>query len=211
MEDGKEVTAATLTPGEGQAAESLTPNFIAASQFYVEGAGYVLDTGPEIGQFLGKQSKTKIATIIISWPLGDKGQPTKESLFGSLPQVMPWVFSADKYEKLKKIHLSGYPMHEWDIQADCEDANFQKLTFLPAKQCIFKEMLKNDNERAKEITKHIIDQVRRLAPNLDQQIGTKYTLDQLKEKLGHEVASPVGDVVASGDDVVDNLLDSMLE
>jgi len=213
MEEGKKVTTATLTPPEGEDDEKLTPHFIGARQFYVEGVGYVIDTGPEIGQLLGQQSKPKIATIVVSWALGKKGQPTKESLFEDLPEVMPWIFSGDKYEKLKKMHLSGYPMHEWDVQADVEKggAQFQKLTFLPAKQCIFKEMLKNDNERAQEIANHIIAQVRALAPNLEGEIGRKYTLDQLKEKLGHEVSSPVGNAVAGGDVEVDNLLGSMLD
>jgi hypothetical protein len=211
MEDGKEVSTATLTPKEGQEPEDLTPNFIGARQFYAEGVGYVIDTGPEIGQLLGKQSKPKVATIVVSWALGKKGQPTKESLFDELPDVMPWIFSGDKYEKLKKMHLSGYPMHEWDIQADCEDAQYQKLTFLPAKQCIFREMLKNDNERAQEIANHIISQVRALVPNLEREIGQKMTIDQIKEKLGHEVSSPVGGAVAGGDEEVDNILGSMLD
>lgn len=211
MEEGKEVTTATLTPPEGQDAESLTPNFIGARRFFAEGAGYVIDGGPQFSELLGKQSKPMVATIIVSWALGKKGQPTKESLFDELPDVMPWIFSGDKYEKLKKMHLSGYPMHEWDVQADCEDAQFQKLTFLPAKQCIFKEMLKNDNPRAQEIAEHIVAQVRSLVPNLEREIGQKLTLDQLKEKLGHEVSSPVGGTVAGGDEEVDNILGSMLD
>jgi hypothetical protein len=210
MEDGKKVTPATLTPEEGHDPESLTPKFIGARQFYVEGVGYIIDSGPEFSKLLGMQSKPKVATIIVSWALGKKGQPTKESLFDELPEVQPWIFSGDKYEKLKKMHLSGYPMHEWDVQADCEDAQFQKLTFLPAKQCIFKEMLKNETPRAQEIANHIIAQVRAIAPNLEREIGMKLTLDQLKEKLGHEVSSPIGGSVA-GDAEVDDILGSMMD
>lgn len=219
MEDDKEVTIDTLSPSEGQEPETLTPKFIGARQFYVEGVGYVIDTGPEIGQFLGQQSKPKVATIIVSWGLNKKGQPTKTSLYGAedeevaLPDVMPWIFSGDKYEKLKKMHLSGYPMHEWDVNADCEKggAQYQKLTFLPAKQCIFKEMLKNQAERAQQISAHIIAQVRALAPNLEREIGQKLSLDQLKEKMGHEASSPVGGSVAGSDAEVDNILGSMLD
>jgi len=220
MEEGKELTVGTLPPQDGQDPEDLTPSFIGARQFYVEGVGYVIDTGPEIGQFLGQQSKPKVATIVVSWGLNKKGQPSRTSLFGEededvpLPDVMPWIFSGDKYEKLKKMHLSGYPMHEWDVQADCEKggAQYQKLTFLPAKQCIFKEMLiKNENERAQQIVEHIVAQVRALEPNLERQIGMKLTLDQLKEKLGHEVSSPTGGAVAGGDEEVDNILGSMLD
>lgn len=211
MDEGKEITAATLSPPEGQDPETLTPNFIGARRFYAEGVGYVIDQGPQYAELLGKQSKPMVATIVVSWALGKKGKPTKDSLFEELPDVMAWIFSGDKYEKLKKMHLSGYPMHEWDVQADCEDTQYQKMTFLPAQQCIFKEMLKNDNPRAQEIADHIVAQVRALVPDLEREIGQKLTLDQIREKLGHEVSSPVGNTVAGGDAEVDNILGSMLD
>jgi hypothetical protein len=70
-------------------------------------------------------------------------------------------------------------------------------------------MLKNDNPRAQEIAAHIMERVRTMAPNLMREIGMDLTLDQLREKMGHEVSSPVGDTVA-GDAEVDDLLGSML-
>jgi hypothetical protein len=199
-----------LTLPDGKDESALTPIFIRHPQNYIEGVGYVLNKGPQYTQLAGAQPKMKIATLIVSWALGKNNKPTKESLFEELPEVQPWVIGADKYEKLKKMHLSGYPMYDWDIQADCEDSGFQKFTFLPAHQNIFKEMLKNDNSRAREIASHIVDRVRTLAPNLMREIGQDLTIDQLREKLGHEVASPVGDSVA-GDNEVDDLLGSMLE
>jgi hypothetical protein len=130
---------------EGKEEHQLTPHFIRHPQNYIEGVGYVLNKGPQWTQLAGSQPKMKIATILVSWALGKHGKPSKESLFEDLPQVQPWVISGDKYEKLKKMHMSGYPMYDWDIQADCEDSTFQKFTFLPAHQNIFKEMLKNAN------------------------------------------------------------------
>lgn len=208
--DSGDVTEATLTPKDEDNPEELTPCFIRAPQNYVPGVGYFINKGPEYTKLAGEAPKMKIATIIVKWELGPKGQPTKETLFNSLPEVMPWIISGDKYEKLKKMHLSGYPMHEWDIQADCEDAQFQKLTFLPAKQCIFKEMLKNKNERAQEIANHIIQQVQAMAPNLEREIGQDLTLDKLREKMGHDAPQPVGNVVA-GDDEVDDVLGSLMD
>lgn len=198
-----------LTPEEGAPDESITPKFIRAPRHFIKDVGYVINQGPEYTKLAGEPPKLQIATIVISWPLNKSGQPTKESLFGDLPDVYAWIFGGDKYEKLKKMHLSGYPMWDYDVQADCEDTQFQKLNFLPAKQCIFKEMLKSDAPQAKDIVKHIVDQVRDLAPNLEREIGQRLTLDQLREKMGLETSSPVSGAVADAD--VDNILGSMLE
>jgi hypothetical protein len=199
-----------LTIAEGADEASLTPKFIRAQRNFIKDVGYVINQGPEWTKLAGEAPKTQIATIIVSWPLGKNGQPTKESLFGDLPEVMAWIFGGDKYEKLKKQHQSGYPMWEWDVQADCEDAGFQKMSFLPAKQCIFREMLKSDSPQAKEIVNHILEQVRALAPRLEREIGSKLTLDQLREKLGQDASSPVGSVVTADADV-DNILGNMLD
>jgi len=187
----------------------LTPNFIGGPRNYIQGVGYVINKGPEYTALAGQPPKMMIATIIVSWPLGKNGQPTKESLFSGMPDVMPWIFSQDKYEKLKKMHMSGYPMHSFDVQIDCEDTQYQKFNFLPAQQSIFKEMLKSSNDQGREIAKHIIERVRALAPNLEREIGQNLTIDQLREKMGVETSGPVGNVVA-GDQEVDGLLDSML-
>lgn len=201
---------ANLSPPEGQE-EALTPRFMRANRNYIEGVGYVINKGPEYTTLAGgNQPKTMIGTLIVLWPLGKNNQPTKESLFSKLPDVMPWIFSGDKYEKLKKMHLSGYPMHDWDVQADCEDAQFQKFNFLPAKSCIFKEMLKSPNENGKQVVDHILAQVRALAPQLPRDMGQDLTIDQLREKMGQQVSTPVGGSAVSGDKEVDDILGSML-
>lgn len=203
-------SAANLTPTEGQE-DALTPRFVRANRNFIEGVGYVINKGPEFTALAGNtQPKTMIGTLIIVWPLGKNNQPTKESLFSKLPDVMPWIFSGDKYEKLKKMHLSGYQMYDWDIQADCEDAQFQKFNFLPAKSCLFKEMLKASNAQSKEVVDHILTQVRLLAPQLPRDMGQDLTIDQLREKLGQSVSTPLGGSAVSGDKEVDDILGSML-
>ena len=210
MEVGQEFTAANLTPTEGQNDEELTPLFIRGPRNFINGVGYVMNKGPQYTELAGAPPKVMIATIIISWPLGKKNQPTEESLFSRKPDVLPWIFSGDKYEELKKQHVSGYPMHDWDVQADCKDSQFQKFGFLPAKQCIFKEMLKANKPACQEIVEHILGQVQSLAPNLAREIGQDLTIDQLRERMGQEVAGPVGNIVA-GDQEVDSMLGSLLD
>lgn len=200
-----------LTPKEGAPDESITPRFIRAPRNFIKDVGYVINQGPEWTKLAGEPPKMMIATIVVSWPLAKNGQPTKDSLFGEKPDVMAWIFGGDKYEKLKKMHLSGYPMWDYDVQADCEDGTFQKLNFLPAKQCIFKEMLKSPSPEAKEITEHVLEQVRALAPRLEREIGQKLTLDALREKMGLDASSPTGSTAVAADADVDNILGSMLE
>jgi hypothetical protein len=211
MEGDGNFTLESLTPkSDGDEDKiALTPKFIGGPRNYIQGVGYVINKGPEYTALAGQPPKMMIATIVVSWALGKNGQPSKESLFSGMPDVMPWIFSQDKYEKLKKMHMSGYPMHSYDVQIDCEDTQYQKFNFLPAQQSIFKEMLKSGNEQGQEVARHIIERVRALAPNLEREIGQNLTIDQLKEKMGVETSGPVGNVVA-GDQEVDGLLDSML-
>jgi hypothetical protein len=208
MEDDQEFTYQSLVPKEGGA--TLTPLFVRAPRNFIPGVGYVINNGPEWTRLAGQAPKMMIATIIVSWPLGEDGTPTKESLFSRKPDVMPWIFSGDKYEKLKKMHVSGYPMYDWDVQLDCEDSQFQKFGFLPAKQCIFKEMLKAQNPAGQDIVRHIVARVQMLAPTLAGDIGQDLTIDQLREKMGQDVAGPVDRAVA-GDQEVDSMLGSLLD
>lgn len=199
-----------LTVPEGQEEESLTPRFVRGVRNFVPNVGYVLNKGPEYAKLIGETGKVYIGTVVISWPLDPKRkQVTKESVFERMPDVLCWVFAAGHYEKLKKMHTSGYPMHDWDVQAECEDGTFQKFTFLPARQCLFKEMLKNNNDKAQEIAAYILEQVRDIVPHIGREIGQDLTLDQLREKMGGQVAGPVSGL--AGDKEVDDLLGSMLD
>ena len=212
IEGGGEFGVSALTPKDDsdEAKFALTPKFIGGPRNYIQGVGYVINKGPEYTSLAGQPPKMMIATIIVSWALGKNGQPSKESLLNEMPDVMPWIFSQDKYEKLKKMHMSGYPMHSVDVQIDCEDTQYQKFNFLPAQQCIFKEMLKAGSSQGREVAAHIIENVRALAPTLEREIGQNLTIDQLREKMGVETSGPVGNVVA-GDQEVDQLLGSMLD
>jgi len=212
MEGDGDFTAEGLTPKSESEEDNLalTPKFVGGPRNYIQGVGYIVNKGPEYTALAGQPPKMMIATIIVSWALNKQGQPDKDSMLSEMPDVMPWIFSQDKYEKLKKMHMSGYPMHNGDVQIDCEDTQYQKFNFLPAQQCIFKEMLKSKNTQGQEIARHIIERVRALAPNLEREIGQNLTIDQLRDKMGVETSGPVGNVVA-GDQQVDDLLGSMLD
>ena len=208
MEENPDFSAVNMKPAEGQSEESLTPKFVGAPRHYIPGVGYLINKGPEFTKLAGKEPKTMVATFVVVWPL-EKGKPTKSSLFGSNPKVMPWIFSMDKYERLRKMHQSGYPFWDWDLSAECEDAQFQKFNFLPAKDNILKTMLASSSEEGQALGRYVVDRVRAMAPNLARQIGMDLTLDQLRERMGQEVATPVGDTASAGE--VDDLIGSMLD
>lgn len=216
LEDGKDFTSQNLTLPEGEPEEQLTPKWLGAKRVFIKGAGYVLSKGPEYEQLAGKDAKTYAATIIVIWPLGENNKPTKESLMSKKPQVLPWVISAGKYELLKKMHKQGYPMHEWDINAELDpqsDVTYQDFQFLPAKNCVFKEMLRTaekGDEKAKEICDYVITRVREISTILGGEIGREMTIDEVKQQLGHEVAGPVVSAISS-DEEVDGMLASMLD
>lgn len=212
MEESSKFTAENLEPAAGQSEESLTPKFIGGPRHYVttgEGSFYCLDKGPEFAKLIGKPPKTGVATVIVVWPL-EGGKPTKASLFGSKPQVLPWVISLDKYERFKKMHQSGYPMWDWDIQAECTDTGFQKFDFLPAKNSLLKEMLKSTSAEGQALAQYVIERARAIAPTLGRELGLDLTVDQLRERLGMSVSSPVGDGGAAAGEV-DDLIGSMLD
>jgi len=211
MEAGREFTVKDMAPPPDSGEEELTPKFIGAQRNLITGVGYVINKGPEWTKLAGEAPRMAIATVVIVWPLGKGGQPTKDTLFGQQPEVMPWVFGQDKYEKLRKMHQSGYPMYDYDVQADCEEAQYQKFNFLPAKQCIFKEMLKASSAQAKEVANFILERTRAIVPNLEREIGQSLSLDQLREKMGQEIQNPTGGSAVAGDQEVDSILGSMLE
>jgi len=215
MEEGTDFTIDNLSPADGAPDESLTPKFIAAPRHYVQANGssfYCLDKGPEFAKIIGKPAKTGVATVVVVWPL-EQGKPTKASLFGSKPQVLPWIISLDKYERFKKMHLSGYPMWDWDVSAECTDPGFQKFDFLPAKDNIFKAMLKSTSAEGQALAQFVIERARSLAPGLGRELGLDLTVDQLRERMGLDVASPTGAMggTAAGAGEVEDLIGSMLD
>jgi len=221
-----EFTAKNLDP-ETQGVEShlLTPIFKSAKRVYVDKAGYVIVDSPEIEELCnkyapGKKIGTYVATALVSWPLDhDTGMPTAKSLFERKPEVLPWIFGMDKYNTLKKFHMKGFPLHSNDMNIELEQGkpeDFQSFQFFPAQGSIFKQMLTkaSDNEDAAKIAKFVVDSTRDLLPNLETELGRRYTPDTLREALGVGGSSTTVDF-GGGSSVdgadVGNLLGDMLD
>ena len=117
------------------------------------------------------------------------------------------MFSSDKYENIKQVNVE-YPLNLQDLKVTCTDTQYQKVTFLPARENLFARLV--EGGKAGEI----ISQCQTVAANLSQELARDLSLDQIREKLGKGGApSPVsgGGVKNSGDPNFDDLLGDVLK
>ena len=206
-DDGNVILGTEEDPG--------TPKFVGTRRFYVQGVGYFRDKGPEYAKLAGgARSKLQIATIIAVWPTDKDGQLRRRG--GKLDsevlkdvEIVPWVFSADKYDALKRRH------HEWpvsfhDITLACTDSQYQKMDISTCKENLFSKFVAADSVLAKEITSKIQAAVEDLSGQMGDIIARDLTLDQIREKMGLSTSSDLGGSVGS-DAEVDGMLDDLLD
>jgi len=185
--------------------------FTGCDRHYVQGVGYFLHKGPEYAKLAGGAPKQAVATILVVWPTTDKKGKLNADAFskGEGWQVMPWVFSADRYDQLKRRH-EEFPLNTNDITLACTDSQYQKMDVSPCKDNLFRKLWESDKERAKAVAKAIFDEVQNVAKGLAQSIARDMTLDQIREKLGGASAS-AGPITGATSEDVDNLLDNLIE
>ena len=212
-EEGKEYRVSFLWWGgieEGAPVMEKSPQFASCHRMYVQGAGYVLDKGPEFLRLAQqvdpkvKKARLAIGTVVVSWPLKD-GRPDKTALANGEYKVMPWVFSEDKVKSILRKHQE-WPLSEHDLTIACTDTQFQKMDFSITRDNLFATLLSNESKIAKDV----ISKAQVVVENMNNTLANDYTLDQFKEKLGLEVANPTGSVGASSgeiDDMLGDILD----
>lgn len=182
--------------------------FTGCERHYMNGVGYFLHKGPEYAKIAGGPPKQAVATIIVVWPTDKKGRLNTEAFSrGEGYQVMSWVFSADRYDQLRRRN-EEFPLGSHDITLACTDTQYQKMDVSPCKDSLFRKLWESDKEKAKAIAATIIDEVRDIAKNLRNDIARDLSLDQIREKLGGSNATAVTGA-AAGD--VDGLLDNLLD
>lgn len=157
-----------------------TPKFIGAQRHYKEGVGYFLNKGPEYTRIAGEPPKQMIGTLIIVWPTDAKGEPDKARLANGDFEVMPWIFSADKYKQFGQIHTE-FPVGHHDLKVTCTDSLYQKMSFAPCKESILRKLL--ENPKAKNRTDEITAQVVNLSNSLANDIARDLSIDEIQEKL----------------------------
>jgi len=212
-----------------------TPKFVGCPRHYKPGVGYFVRKGPEYDQFTSDAAKTYVGTIIIQWASDENGNVTTEHM-KKMPTLAPWVFPKSKYQDVSAAHLQ-FPFGEHDLIVNCTDQQYQKMTFLPAKNSLFQLMLRRalgdevveknfgikpkgdprkPDDRARDICQVVIDTAREIYHKpLQSYVALDMSLDDIREKLGGE-SSPVsggggGGVSAAEQAEVDGLLDEILE
>lgn len=193
-----------------------TPKMIACKRVYVEGAGYVVVTSPEIAKIAGSEPRKTLGTIVIKWPTNADGSINKDAFSKGKVMVLPWVFSGDKYKNLKTIHeVAGWHLGKHDVLVSMtsnKDEKYQDLTFNNCGDSLFRALLKNP--KAKGLVEKIKTRIHEVATEeLKQAMGRVMTPEQLREKMGSGdgVAGASGDDgagIASGEQI-EGLLDNM--
>ena len=192
---------------EGKLHPDAQIRFTGCERVYKEGLGYFLYKGPAYAQF--GQPKQAVATLICVWPTDKEGDLDAASFAnGKGHTVQPWIFSTDKYNNIKQSH-KRFSLLEHDLAMSCppDGAQFQKLTFTPENESLFRKLLASEKPQFKEVAMQILKDARALAQTIHNEMARDYTIDQIREKLGEEVDTPTGGGSHAAKDVEDLLND----
>ena len=177
--------------------------FINCERIYKEGVGYFLYKGPAYADF-GKP-KTAIATIIALWPVDNKGNVDSNRL--TEVEVMPWIFSSDKYEALSRVN-DKFPLVTTDVSITCTDSKFKKISITPDNRSIMTVLRASQKEASQLLLKSIYADVDSIANNIRRDMARDLSLDEIREKLNIDTPSPVSGNRTAKD--ADNLIDDIL-
>lgn len=187
--------------------DAPTPRFIGAKRHFLEGAGYILNKGPEYTKlFKGEAPKMALATVVIVWPISSDGKVDIARVAAGEFKVLPWIIGSEKYDQIKGIHQE-FPLGEHDLNVHCSDAVYQKMTFAPTKDSVLRKLQAAGKGKA-ELFNQIVASVKAVADALPGDLARDLTLDQIREKLGETVSGPV-DGAGNVDDL-DGMIDNML-
>lgn len=205
--DGDEFTVKNL--------DQPTPKFLVAKRVFVEGAGYVIVTSPEILKISGQEPRKCVGTVIIKWPTNPDGTINTDMFKAGKYQVLPWVFGPGKYQKItSQQSASGWPLGKHDltvfITSDKEE-KYQDFDVNVTSDNLFRKLL--ENPKAKPMVTTLMSRVQDCVPELKKIMGRVMTPDELREKLGKggggQNSGPVDNAGMSSGEDIDNLLDDM--
>ena len=182
-----------------------TPKFVGAKRFYKQGVGYFLDKGAEFEKVAGQRSKVAIATVVIKWPTDRDGELDKANLLKKF-KVLPWVFSNDKLVDLKGKHRN-FPFGEFDVEVNCTDEQFQKMTFGSCRESLLRAIL--NNEQHVDVANKIREKIAAVAEGLPNLIAQDLDIDTVRERAGLQAPSGGMDFNDTSDDT-SSVLDSVL-
>lgn len=156
-----------------------SPKFIGCKRLYLPGVGYFIDHGPEYAALAGGPGKMYAATMIVCWPLDSKGGVDRARFAAGDFKLHSWVISEEKYRAIGTTHRE-FPLGLHDLTATCPEggAQFQKLTFSPCRESLFRKLVEAKKADA------VLAAVRALALEMRDELAQDLTLEQIREKLG---------------------------
>lgn len=191
--------------------EAPSPKFLGASTNYIQGAGFVVNNGPEFTKLAGDRPRSRIGTVIVEWPMDKRGNIDNARIISGDIDVLVWVFSGDKYKTLKMLSKE-FPFGTHDIKVEVTDTNYQKMTITPCQESLLRKLM--ENPKGKEVVAGLLAKAQDLASNLSNEIGVEMTIEQVRAKMsglpasGNRAAVGTPDAATTGD--VDGLLDNLL-
>ena len=182
------------------------PIFTGAPTIFLPGLGYIVAKGPEFTKLSADPPRTRIGTVVAVWPTDKAGILDKARIQDVDVQV--WVFSGDKYKSLQQINTE-FPFGQHDITVMCTDPQYQKLTFTPCRESLFRSL--QTNPKAKSIIDKLLAEAQQVAANIQNEIGRELTVQQIRDKLAGGGDNPMAaaEVVVTGE--VDGIVDSILD
>jgi hypothetical protein len=194
-----------------------TPKFLVAKRVYVEGAGYVIVTSPEILKVAGKEPRKCVGTVIVKWPTNPDGTINTDMFKAGKYQVLPWVFGPDKYQKItSQQSASGWPLGKHDLtvfMTSGKDEKYQDFEVNVTNDNLFRKLL--GNPKAKPMIDQLMGKIQACVPELKKVMGRILTPDELREKMGRSGGGggssdgPVDSAGMSSGEDVDSMLDEM--
>lgn len=212
-----EKVRATKAEKLGKKADELTvvdmldlteTKFKAVDASYKEGFGYAQwpkHLEPHEKEVWNKlpERKTYVMTVLLIYPTDREGNIEKERLANGW-KILPWRFSADKYEVMKRINRKllaredGSSLATTDLLLTCKEPKFKNITIEDAGPAIW---LKSDKFKHAVLEK-AVEFYSKLTP------FKQYTTEELREKLGlgGGGVSPGSEVAAEAyADILNNL------
>lgn len=183
----------------------VTPKMLSAKVHWIDGAGYVVNQGPEYTKLAGEEPKDRVGIVVVSWPVHEDGSLDKDLLALKRWTVEPWILSASKYLDLKRMHVKKHlGMH--DLQVTCDNPQYQNLKMSDYDNCLLRSIMEKKPDHFEEIKM----KVDKHQANLKKLIGRVLSIDKLREKMGEDAAVSSSDpITASSADSEE--FDSMLD
>ena len=189
------------------------PLFTGAPTNFIPNVGFIVNKGAEYTKLAGGEApRTRVASIVVIWPTDKDGVPDKSRLSSGGAEVLPWVFSGDKYKQLQRIH-NEFPFGQHDFKVTCSDAKYQKMDFAPCKESLLRTF--SGSEKGQAIVAELIAKAQVFAGSINDQVGRDMTIQQIREKLAGAGAGGAGgasspvDAVVTGE--IDNIVDDLLD